>query len=395
MVNWKKLSSALGVSLLLAPAVSGAPLVARGPDDELAAIALENAYKILDGTLQDGSSHTSCNRDNVVIRKEYGDLTTDERDDYTKAVKCLLNAPSKLSSSQYPGAKNRYDDFVIVHINMTHMVHGTANFLHWHRYYIWAYEVALRDECGYKGYQPYWNWGKYPDPLKSPIFNGDAHSMGGNGEYVAHSGQPLGMVGQQVPAGNGGGCVMTGALANTTVNVGPIAPSMDPKIGIPRNPRPDGYGYNPRCMRRDVTSYFTSQYLRPQDIAKHITSSKDQGVFQDTLQTDTRQAFSLHTAGHYTIWGDPAGDFYVSPADPAFWLHHGQVDRHWWIWQNQDPATRVQQYMGGTEWMVMNSKAGKLSDLQHLSIVAPATTGSIPSGQLVSTTAGPFCYVYQ
>lgn len=29
-----------------------------------------------------------------------------------------------------------------------------ANFLHWHRYYVWAYEVALRDECGYKGYQP-------------------------------------------------------------------------------------------------------------------------------------------------------------------------------------------------------------------------------------------------
>jgi len=23
-----------------------------------------------------------------------------------------------------------------------------------HRYYIWAYEKALREECGYRGYQP-------------------------------------------------------------------------------------------------------------------------------------------------------------------------------------------------------------------------------------------------
>ena len=23
-----------------------------------------------------------------------------------------------------------------------------------HRYFIWAYEKALRDECGYTGYQP-------------------------------------------------------------------------------------------------------------------------------------------------------------------------------------------------------------------------------------------------
>jgi hypothetical protein len=29
-----------------------------------------------------------------------------------------------------------------------------ANFLSWHRYFVWTYETALREECGYKGYQP-------------------------------------------------------------------------------------------------------------------------------------------------------------------------------------------------------------------------------------------------
>ena len=44
----------------------------------------------------------------------------------------------------------------------------------------------MKTECDYKGYQPYWNWGKYNDLPKSPIFNGDEWSMGGNGDYVAH-----------------------------------------------------------------------------------------------------------------------------------------------------------------------------------------------------------------
>ncbi|KAL5325795.1 hypothetical protein ACEPPN_006928 [Leptodophora sp. 'Broadleaf-Isolate-01'] len=337
-----------GLSTLLFLFLSGisfaTPLSKRGPDDDLAAKALENAYKVLNGTLSDGSAKTTYPLERSLLTLYLsGDLTNDEKDDYVKAVKCLLAAPSKLSSTQYPGAKSRYDDFVVVHINMTMGVHDTANFLHWHRYYVWAYEVALKSECAYKGYQPYWNWGKYPDPTVSPIFNGDAHSMGGNGESVTHKGYNLGMANIMVPPGKGGGCVKTGPFANMTVNLGPIAGSVDAALMVPKNPRSDGYGYNPRCLRRDVNSYFTSQYLRPQDIANHITSSKDIEAFEKTLQGDTAKAFSLHTGGHYSIWGDPGGDFYVSPAEPVFWLHHGQVDRHWWIWQNQDPANRVQQ----------------------------------------------------
>ncbi|CAG8982280.1 hypothetical protein HYALB_00004514 [Hymenoscyphus albidus] len=372
------------------------PLSKRGPDDDLAKIALVNAYKVLNGTLNDGSTHTGCTKDNVIVRKEYGDLTTDEKDDYVKSVKCLLGAPSKLSATQYPGAKNRYDDFVVVHINMTMHVHDTANFLHWHRYYIWAYETALRKECGYKGYQPlkYWNWGRYPDPTTSPIFNGDAHSMGGNGEYVKHAGQGLGLPNTMVPAGNGGGCVKTGPFANMTINLGPLAGSMDPALKILNNPRSDGYGYNPRCLRRDVNTYFTSRTLTPANIAAHIKSTTAIETFQKSLQTDTSAAFSLHTSGHYSIWGDPGGDFFVSPGEPVFWLHHGQVDRHWWIWQNQDPANRVQQYKGGTVMSQANSPAGKIDDVQTLSVVAPAGFAGIPSRNLVSSTAGPFCYVY-
>ena len=30
--------------------------------------------------------------------------------------------------------------------------------------------------------------------------------------------------------------------------------------------------------------------------------------------------------------GDPGGDLFTSPGDPAFFLHHGQVDRLWTLW---------------------------------------------------------------
>jgi hypothetical protein len=56
-----------------------------------------------------------------------GNLTTAERDDYVKAVKCLMSTPSKLDAASYPGAKTRYDDFVVVHMNMTPSVHGTVS----------------------------------------------------------------------------------------------------------------------------------------------------------------------------------------------------------------------------------------------------------------------------
>jgi len=179
-----------------------------------------------------------------------------------------------------------------------------------------------------------------------------------------------------------------------SVNLGPVMPMIDTKLGVPRNPRSDGFGYNPRCLRRDVSDFFTSKYIRPQDIADHIKGAKDLAAFQDSLQNDAASKFCLHTGGHYTIWGDPGGDVYVSPADPAFWLHHGMIDRHWWVWQNQDPATRVTQYKGGTVWMVPSSPAGKVDDIQNLDVVKPAADGPVSSKMLLSTTGGALCYVY-
>lgn len=74
-------------------------------------------------------------------------------------------------------------------------------FLPWHRYFVATYEKALREECGWTGGQPYWDWlvdsesGK-PMP-KWPIFNPN-NGFGGNGPFLAinESDNFLGIVGR-------------------------------------------------------------------------------------------------------------------------------------------------------------------------------------------------------
>lgn len=82
------------------------------------------------------------------------DTTPAEKRAYIAAVQCLTKAPSKLPAAQYPGAKTRFDDFMAVHMKNTLSIHGTGNFLAWHRYFTFAYESALRRECGFNGTQP-------------------------------------------------------------------------------------------------------------------------------------------------------------------------------------------------------------------------------------------------
>jgi len=62
--------SILLLSVLTAAAPSPISERAAGPDDVLAATALSNVYKVLDGSLSDGSKHTTCTNATLRVRKE-------------------------------------------------------------------------------------------------------------------------------------------------------------------------------------------------------------------------------------------------------------------------------------------------------------------------------------
>lgn len=81
-------------------------------------------------------------------------LCPSERKDFIEAVQCLRSKPSIADPSFAPAARTRYDDLTAVHVNLTNFIHGTGSFLTWHRYFVWSFEKALRDECEYPGYMP-------------------------------------------------------------------------------------------------------------------------------------------------------------------------------------------------------------------------------------------------
>ncbi|KAK4160487.1 hypothetical protein QBC43DRAFT_359393 [Cladorrhinum sp. PSN259] len=313
----------------------------------------------------------TCTLETAVRRKEWSDLTLAQRKEYTNAVLCLMSKPS-LTQSAAPGARSRFDDYIVIHVQQTMRNHGSTYFLPWHRYYMWQYEQDLRNECGYTGFQPYWDWDRYAkDPINSPLFDGSEGSMGGNGAKASYNGimipgapRPY----DRIPAAGGGGCVTTGPFKNMTVNIGPIAPTLQ----LARNPRADGLGYNPRCLRRDVNknaaAVTTANYTY--DL---ITKNSNVYWFQTVMEGQFPEGkWGVHTGGHYTIGGDPAGDFYTSPGDPAFYLHHSQIDRVWWIWQMQDLEKRTKEVsMTRTMNNMPPSANGTLDDLTGLGVLAP------------------------
>ncbi|KAK4218933.1 hypothetical protein QBC37DRAFT_304492 [Rhypophila decipiens] len=330
----------------------------------------------------------TCTKDKLEVRKEWGDLSATDKKAYIAAMLCIMQKPSKLDKTKFPGAQSRYDDFVVVHMNQTMSIHGTGSFLTWHRYYTWSFERVLKEECGYNGTQPYWDWSKWSaDPEKSPIFDGSDTSLSGNGEKINHKASAM----TGAPAGNGGGCVKTGPFKDMVVRLGPVSPAVDP--APPRNPRTDGYGSNPRCLRRDISNYLSSRYLRTQDVLGLIQNSRDLATFQNVMQGAGGfggGGMGVHSAGHFTIAGDPGGDFYTSPNDPAFWTHHGEIDRVWTIWQLQDINTRVNIVSGGTSMMGFGRQQS-LDDLVDLGVVGHKV---YKIRDLVSTVDGPFCYTY-
>lgn len=56
-----------------------------------------------------------------------GDISAAEKKAYIAAMLCLIAKPSKLNPTQFPGAKTRYDDFVVVHMNQTMTIHNTVS----------------------------------------------------------------------------------------------------------------------------------------------------------------------------------------------------------------------------------------------------------------------------
>lgn len=89
-----------------------------------------------------------------------------------------------------------------------------------------------------------------------------------------------------------------------TVNLGPRVPAVP---NVPANPQANGLGYNPRCLRRDVNPY-SAAVTADNYTSSLITGNKDLYSFQlNMLGRFELGQWGVHTGGHFTVGGDPAG----------------------------------------------------------------------------------------
>ncbi|EJD54749.1 Di-copper centre-containing protein [Auricularia subglabra TFB-10046 SS5] len=296
---------------------------------------------LLLGHVSASPSPPACLRRSVLVRREWGNMRQAERKAYTDAVLCLQHAPSQLSHSLY-NTTSRCEDFTATHMNYTRFVHFDGIFLAWHRGFIRLFEHALRGECQYQGALPYWDWVKHHENLTaSPLFDGSPYSLSGQGRPLSpkekEKEQPCWQVGNVVcPKGPGGGCVTDGPFKNYNIGYQRIDPNVanDPNPGLPS----DAFAYVPRCFSRDLSQYIATRYQTQQNL-DNLLGTSTIADFQNVLDNVDAAAGlpGLHGAGHYAT-GPVGGDFFSSPTEPAFYLHHGMIDRVWALWQGSDLA---------------------------------------------------------
>ena len=137
---------------------------------------------------------------------------------------------------------------------------------------------------------------------------------------------------QWFPPATGGGCIESGPFTADKYNV-----SLGPYAFEPRGPQ-EGRGYNPRCLTRDLSLEW-AKYHKPSLVLEALNWSSDLAEWDEFFEF---APINIHAIGHYTIGGIEHCT-YSSPGDPAFFVHHAQVDRIWTIWQGQDPKNRVNQ----------------------------------------------------
>ncbi|KAL1859478.1 hypothetical protein Daus18300_009623 [Diaporthe australafricana] len=226
-------------------------------------------------------------------RKAWHNLSDDEKTAYLDAELCLINSPPKLN---LPDCESRFDELVYAHIIQSNWIHNTGSFLPWHRYFMYAHEKVLRDECNYTGYQPYWEESlDAGDIASSAVFN-TTTGFGGQGDD----------------------CVTDGPFANLTLSL---------------NSYDGGSVYSSEyCLSRSFSDD-TFELGNDTYIEECMAETNYTGALDCLMSTP-------HAAGHGGVGGTML-DVSASPAEPLFFLHHTNLDRLWWNWQQASPDDRT------------------------------------------------------
>ncbi|KAI0474091.1 hypothetical protein GGR56DRAFT_564410 [Xylariaceae sp. FL0804] len=329
-------------------------------------------------------SKTLCTRENAIPRLEYSSLTSAQQTNYVSAIQCIMAKPSLLHSL-VPATTNKFDDYAAVHVNMTISIHIDGIFLAWHRHFVHLMEQELH-QCGWPAGLglPYWNWTLpvYASLETSPLFDGSATSLGGNGLYDPNTGPYVTPSGAELPHGSGGGCVTTGPFANRTVSFQPLDFSVV-FSGLPAN----WSAASPHCMTRDLNDAGIAGFNNASAVA-FLLAQPTVGEFADKVN-GYGDSPGLHGGGHLGI-GGTGYDFFGSPQDPAFYLHHAMLDGVWEAWQAADPPSRRYVYNGTST--IFN--APTTPEVVNETVLSYGVLGQTTVQMVQDPLANGYCYMY-
>ncbi|CAE6417819.1 unnamed protein product [Rhizoctonia solani] len=330
------------------------------------------------------------------VRKEWRALTRAERKAWIDANNCLNKKPSngKLNLEvdtnkydnpffyipPYNSSGSYYDDLVYVHMNLNPVIHFTGQFLPWHRVYLFERTNALRQECGYKGVAPYWDT---VDFVGSKIWDTDPKSgLGGfsndsSDDYTIHDG---------------------------ALDIYLTYPS-------PHKLRRHYVPYPYDNARANYSKVKATDTFTPAEVRKLLV--QPEGNFTK-FQSYLERPIGMHSSIHVMLGGDmgtmcPAGTegtkscpvqgaATFSANDVTFHLHHGNVDRLWWLWQEKSDKNKyafhggsvqnisaLDQYPNGQPpWLDKSTRVPNDGMWKNYTI-----------GDTLDTRRWPFCYVYE
>lgn len=303
----------------------------------------------------------------IRVRREWRKFSVDEQTAYINAVKCLAGLPSKLLPG---GDYRRYDDFENVHSRMRSKIHWIASFLPWHRNFMFDYERSLREECGYSGNLPRWDWSlDAADMTQSPVWSNDPNvGFGSNGRDF-----------DNVDDGIDGGVVTDGAFANWALYY-PEYHQLQRNYNLPSQYKKAGRSYG-------------SQFFDPEAVNRVLSQTTYQKfalALEGTDPSSTGPSLpGPHSMIHVIIGGDISPTAYAAN-EPLFYLHHCQVDYLWWRWQNAQRSTRLNAY-GGPATRGSTRNDARLSDNLRFLGLSP----DLPVRDTMDTSAAPYCYRYE
>lgn len=236
--------------------------------------------------------------------------------------------------------------------------------------------VRITNQIAY--HHRYWNWSLDVDPanpestdvFKSVVFDPET-GFGGNGEKVVPTPaqNPF-----NISGGTGGGCVTDG----------PFVPSKF-QLSFPSG--------ETDCLKRDFLPSLMNVWA-DQKLVDGVLEQPDYTSFARNIEmVPSFSVPNIHGSGHFGIGGvlGTAGNAANSPGEPLFYLHHGNLDHIFWLWQQRDLETRLNQ-VGGP---ITPRDYGGQNVTLDFKVNMGKLAGDATLKELLNTQGGKLCYTYE